>query len=134
MSNHVEGPHTLYRLYDDADRLVYVGLAYDFHKRMKQHAAKSWWWEQVATYTTEDYPTWREGCDAERWAIVREQPRWNIEHRAAGAGSWDADDLADYETAIQRYHGAGPDVLRQHAAYRGVLRLYPNLRLAAAAP
>lgn len=37
----------VYRLYDAADRLLYVGVAYDFDKRFKDHAKSKAWWPDV---------------------------------------------------------------------------------------
>jgi predicted GIY-YIG superfamily endonuclease len=37
-----------YRLYDAAGQLLYVGVAYDFDERFRQHAAEKDWWTQVA--------------------------------------------------------------------------------------
>lgn len=38
----------VYRLYDAAGRLLYVGVCYDFVKRFNQHRNKAYWWSEVA--------------------------------------------------------------------------------------
>lgn len=38
----------VYRLYDAADRLLYVGIGFDFDSRWKSHAENKSWWPQVA--------------------------------------------------------------------------------------
>jgi hypothetical protein len=38
----------VYRLYDCLGRLLYVGVAYDFDVRFRQHEAKKKWWPLVA--------------------------------------------------------------------------------------
>lgn len=38
----------VYRLYDNAGRLLYVGVAYDFDTRFKAHAKEKDWWPLVA--------------------------------------------------------------------------------------
>lgn len=73
----------VYRLYDGAGALLYVGITDDPQARFKHHAAKQPWWNEVATREV----VWRESRgDAEREeviAIAAEYPRYNI-HRTTG--------------------------------------------------
>jgi predicted GIY-YIG superfamily endonuclease len=38
----------LYRLFDDAGRLLYVGTSIDPDRRFSQHRSSKWWWPRVA--------------------------------------------------------------------------------------
>jgi DNA-binding transcriptional regulator YhcF (GntR family)/predicted GIY-YIG superfamily endonuclease len=75
----------LYRYFDDADSLLYVGIAYDPDERQKQHAltAQDSWWPMQKRRTVE----WRDSREdaerAERRAIRVEQPRFNQHHATA---------------------------------------------------
>ncbi|MFB4275783.1 GIY-YIG nuclease family protein [Nonomuraea sp. MTCD27] len=75
-------PTTLYRLYDTADRLLYVGVAGNPGRRFEQHRAEKPWWGQVARITLEHHPTREAALDAELTAIRTENPRHNIAGRA----------------------------------------------------
>jgi predicted GIY-YIG superfamily endonuclease len=71
-----ERPAAVYRLYDEAGTLLYIGSAYDPEKRCKRHRDKPWW-PQVARRKDE----WHEGRSpaylAEMKAIAAEDPRFN---------------------------------------------------------
>ncbi|WP_372344689.1 GntR family transcriptional regulator [Streptomyces sp. KL116D] len=73
----------LYRLYDEDDRLLYVGISSEPKKRMKAHAADKPWWPEVATRDFEWFDTRAEAADAEVETIRREQPAYNHTHNTA---------------------------------------------------
>lgn len=70
----------LYRLYDTADVLLYVGITVDTGTRWWNHAREKNWWGQVARKDV----TWfsdRESAEAaEATAIAAESPRYNVTH------------------------------------------------------
>lgn len=92
--------HTLYRHYDDAGRLLYVGIttsltcnsyaAYPYailnHKtrqpsstrgaRLTHHKSQPWY-PQIKTITLEQFPDRAAAENAERWAIHDEKPLYN---------------------------------------------------------
>lgn len=71
-------PTALYRLYDQADELIYVGVAVDPERRWKNHAVNSRWWPNVQRRSVEwhdDRPT---ALAAETRAIVAENPVYNV--------------------------------------------------------
>jgi len=37
----------LYEVWDDQNRLAYVGIADDFDRRWRQHVSKSWWLNEI---------------------------------------------------------------------------------------
>lgn len=69
---------TLYRLYDAADALLYVGIAGNPGRRFEQHHADKPWWGHVARITLEHHPTRAAALRAELDAIRAENPRHNI--------------------------------------------------------
>lgn len=78
-------PHYVYRCYDAAGRLLYVGCTFHVKSRLAAHrhgsgAAKASRWLQVtmAAYEVEGpYPTKEAGLAAEAAAIRTEQPLFN---------------------------------------------------------
>ena len=68
---------TLYRHYDSAGQLLYVGIADDVRARFRVHMSATWW-EDMARFTLEDFPTRASAVDAERKAIATERPLYNI--------------------------------------------------------
>lgn len=72
---------TLYRFYDRAGALLYIGIARHGLQRWQQHQATKLWWDQVAMATVKHYATRPEVVEAERTAIAAEHPRYNIAHQ-----------------------------------------------------
>jgi predicted GIY-YIG superfamily endonuclease len=73
-------PTTLYRLYDSAGTLLYVGIAGNPGRRFEQHRKDKPWWGEVAEIKVAHYPTRAEAAHAETAAIKTERPRHNIIH------------------------------------------------------
>jgi len=71
-------PAAVYRLYDAADVLLYVGAAKDPEKRWKIHARERRWWPSVARKAVEWHPSMEDAYAAETAAIGAESPRYNI--------------------------------------------------------
>jgi predicted GIY-YIG superfamily endonuclease len=69
---------TLYRLYDEADNLLYIGIAGNPGRRFEQHRGEKPWWGEVARTTLTHYATRQEALYAELSAINTEHPRHNI--------------------------------------------------------
>lgn len=72
----------LYRFYDEAGDLLYVGITDDPHVRWAAHSRKRGnpWWARVRVVHTEWHPTRAEAEAAEVVAIRREQPQYNVSH------------------------------------------------------
>ena len=70
--------HFLYRFFDDAESLLYVGITGSLEYRIGTHRSKKPWWDLVATLTVERFPSRREAEVAERIAIRDEAPVFNI--------------------------------------------------------
>lgn len=66
----------VYRLYDANDRLLYVGIGYDYLARWKSHAKKDWW-PQVARKDVIWYDNRLTAAWEETKAILTEDPVHN---------------------------------------------------------
>lgn len=77
----------LYRHFDADGRLLYVGISLSTVSRLGQHHANAHWYDKIAQVTVETFPDRTAAAYAEREAIFKEGPLYNI----AGAG---ADPLA----------------------------------------
>jgi transcriptional regulator with XRE-family HTH domain len=99
-------PTTLYRHFDAAGRLLYVGVALGPVARLQQHASQSSWVRDIARMTIERFPTRTAAEQAERDAIRVEQPVHNVAHarkaRPYVAGS---DKLGDRVRGLRKSHG-----------------------------
>jgi predicted GIY-YIG superfamily endonuclease len=71
-------PSTLYRFFDHAGALLYVGVAGNPGRRWEQHAKAKSWWATVATTTVEHFASRDEALAAEREAIANERPLHNV--------------------------------------------------------
>jgi len=70
----------VYRLYDAADVLLYIGVAKNFGLRWAQHASAKPWWPEVQRQTVNWYPDRPAAEAAEKEAIRAESPRHNVIH------------------------------------------------------
>lgn len=71
----------LYRFWNCADELLYVGITARPWERWKQHRSEKAWWEEVAKVTIENFATRAEVKAAETTAIKTENPLYNIAER-----------------------------------------------------
>lgn len=67
----------LYRHFDGEGRLLYVGVSLSTLARLCQHR-RSGWFKEIVTVRIERYETRRAATQAEREAIKRENPVWNV--------------------------------------------------------
>jgi predicted GIY-YIG superfamily endonuclease len=87
LSGPVDGdrPQALYRLCDAKDRPLYIGVSDSWPRRMGQHRATKSWFPEVRTVRLEYFPDRESVLVAERQAIEREEPRYNIQHNTGCA-------------------------------------------------
>ena len=76
-SRYLGGETFLYRYYDDAGDLLYVGITHDIRQRDSWHRSNSRWHREHARRTVESYPTRNEALAAESAAIKTERPAFN---------------------------------------------------------
>lgn len=70
----------MYRLFDEAGQLLYVGIAVNPDTRWSTHAREKTWWPQVARRTVEWFDDRPSAEAAEVAAIASEAPQFNVEH------------------------------------------------------
>ena len=70
----------LYRHYDAANRLLYVGISLSQSSRLEQHMQDSKWAADIATIKIEYFSSRNEAFHAEKTAIQAEYPIWNLQH------------------------------------------------------
>jgi hypothetical protein len=74
----------LYRMYDRAGRLLYVGISFNAGERATQHAETKPWWPHVDHIRIEHLECSREDAlRKERWTIWEEEPLHNVQHNHA---------------------------------------------------
>ena len=79
---------TLYRYFDSAGVLLYVGITSAWHLRLKGHQARSPWWSRAANITLVHFATQEEAVAAERTAISNEHPLYNRAHSRLTREGW----------------------------------------------
>jgi hypothetical protein len=76
----------MYRLYDEAGTLLYIGISWSALQRIAQHHDDKHWWRDVATVKIETIKGSRPAAaQAERQAIIAETPLYNIVYNTAGS-------------------------------------------------
>lgn len=68
--------HQLYRHFDKAGRLLYVGISSNFAKRTNGHKSAHWF-RRIASMTVEHFGSRTAAQEAERAAIQQERPIHN---------------------------------------------------------
>lgn len=71
----------LYRHFDKAGKLLYVGISLSTSVRLLQHRNNSQWFNEIATITIEKFEDRKSAAKAEKEAIRSEAPRYNITYR-----------------------------------------------------
>jgi predicted DNA-binding transcriptional regulator AlpA len=72
-----DGPTTLYRFFDAAGALLYVGITCKPYLRFATHRSYTDWWELAASCKLERFPTRATALEAEKDAIATEHPIHN---------------------------------------------------------
>lgn len=77
-----DSPETaVYRIYDDAGALLYVGITRDIAARFREHKGdKAWWRTRAHRYVVLWYPTREIAAAEEQEAIRGEHPEFNQMH------------------------------------------------------
>lgn len=93
----------LYRCYDYAGVLLYIGATSQWPQRMCQHQYNSFWWFEVRIVRIKPHPglPWQVEYD-EHQAIMAEKPLYNLYGRAP-RDEWDAREYRNYILALERH-------------------------------
>lgn len=79
-ASQAQSPAQLYRHWDKAGLLLYVGIACNHVNRLSQHRADSAWFPLIENITIEHFESRQAALNAERIAIVKERPIFNRQH------------------------------------------------------
>jgi len=71
----------LYRHFDSAKNLLYVGISLSTVSRLSQHRRSSRWADEIASIEIERFPNLALAAEAEKHAIIVEKPKWNQVHK-----------------------------------------------------
>lgn len=91
------GKSALYRLYDSAGVLLYLGISRYPNERFKQHAGDKPWWHHVARHEVVWLDSRDEALAAEAKAMVDEQPLYNGYHHLGPSWPMKAREYDDTE-------------------------------------
>lgn len=72
---------SVYRIYDETGRLIYVGASSHVDERIGCHRSQSWWFALTARIDVEVHLTTRDAFQAEKRAIRSERPAFNATHK-----------------------------------------------------
>jgi predicted GIY-YIG superfamily endonuclease len=70
----------LYRHFDEAGSLLYVGISLSAVNRLSRHSHGSRWFSEIARVEIEKFGTREAAHEAETEAIRRERPKYNVHH------------------------------------------------------
>ena len=74
----------LYRIRGEDDELLYIGISNNLAGRWNGHQAVQPWWDELRSLTVEWHDTRNEAEDAEKAAILAEQPKYNVTYLRPG--------------------------------------------------
>lgn len=103
-------PATVYRAYDDAGTLLYVGCAVNVEKRMAQHRRTAAWYADMARTETVEYPSRGLALAAEAEAIRAEHPAYNVSGYDGYRRGCACPRCVDYGAAVERIVSAAPEL------------------------
>ena len=108
----------MYRLYDEAGSLLYVGASSTPAARLMEHRDKAWW-PAIDSMTVEQFNSRREALVAETAAIGSERPRYNRRR------SIDSDPVRTVRVSDEDWNAAQDRVweLRDRYVFHDYLRL-----------
>lgn len=77
-------PTAVYRLYDTAGELLYVGIGVEPMDRLDQHRRSKRWWHEVARHEIAWYASRLLAGAEECRAVAFDKPKYNIDHATSG--------------------------------------------------
>lgn len=95
------GRTSVYRLFNSAGEILYIGCSCKPESRWKAHRTLKTWWPEVASNTVDWYDALQEAEAAERSAILAERPKYNIVYTPLHARICNAKvELTDKDLAV----------------------------------
>ncbi len=72
--------HHLYRWFNSANQLLYVGISLSAFNRAKKHAVDASWYNEASKMTVKHFKNRTAALKAEKRAIEKERPAFNLVH------------------------------------------------------
>jgi predicted GIY-YIG superfamily endonuclease len=95
--------HYVYRCYDAAGHLLYVGCSMNPKQRLKEHRYyRTWWTDRIARVALEGFSDQAAGLAAEKQAIQTGHPIHNRQFRTTDAqrANWQPEHYVNWLTAL----------------------------------
>lgn len=73
-------PSSVYRIYDSAGTLIYVGMSYEPDVRVRVQRREKPWGHEIARHEVDWHPNRQTAQQAEERLIKERQPRYNVTH------------------------------------------------------
>ena len=99
--------HELYRHFDRAGALLYVGISLSSIQRLRQHRCHAPWFPRIATVNIEHFENQALALTAEARAIQVEQPLFN--RRGVGMDESNPAPVITYDEAVNAFKGPDGD-------------------------
>ena len=122
MQNTVSRKTYLYRYFDAAGVLLYVGITRSISKRSARHESISSWFKEHTKMTVEIFPSQYAAAVAEREVIAAEKPKYNVNTGGQlGAPAFDSvvlsvrltpEDATAFEKAAAQHSMSRTEMLR----------------------
>lgn len=74
----MKSPAQLYRHFNAAGQLLYIGISLAAIQRLGQHRENARWFRSIARIEIENFPDWESAAAAEVEAIEKEKPLHNV--------------------------------------------------------
>ena len=121
----------LYRMYDQHNHLLYVGVTNHIDRRMQQHAQDKPWWYQVHDIEVEVFQDRFAAEQAEINAIQSEYPRFNIKDSVlVNTVTWQAMMACETRQGVSvriAFRSVGSCTQRAFYAMREIAKKHPGL-------
>lgn len=75
----------LYRIFNSDGEIIYIGITCCYEIRMRGHKDSKFWWNEVDSIKTRKYPNRTKALEAEKRAIKKYNPVYNIIHNKKAA-------------------------------------------------
>jgi predicted GIY-YIG superfamily endonuclease len=115
--------HVVYRAFDGAGQLLYVGCTSEPKVRVAAHRTSAPWYPQAARWTYEPHPDRKAALAAEAAAIRAERPLHNVRMRITAEQEALIEAVREAQRERERGLAAARSEMRQALAYAVTLKV-----------
>jgi len=109
----------LYRHFDNANELLYIGISLSTMQRLGQHKRHSHWFNSITNITITQFPTREEAISAESIAIREEKPIHNIKHNNPSPITYKPHIKTEWERWQETKAAVEHEITKLNAVYTG---------------